>query len=174
MARQVDKEVLRGFIEEAQSYLPEIQEALGKVRADETKTAVLEDARIYMHTIKGAASMVGLNGLSHMAYFMEESLEDVLGNDLAYSSDVDRFWRQTLGHIEAYLDKVLVGGLRERPLVVEITHAYRRLRGLPVAEDETAVAEILADLSEEPVAPEGMRLELGRSRKWILSACDRR
>ncbi|MEM7112563.1 MAG: response regulator [Chloroflexota bacterium] len=151
MARQVDKEVLRGFIEEAQSYLPEIQEALGKVRADETKTAVLEDARIYMHTIKGAASMVGLNGLSHMAYFMEESLEDVIGNDLDYSGDVDRFWRQTLGHIEAYLDKVLVGGLRERPLVVEITHAYRRVRGLPVAEDETAVAEILADLPDEPV-----------------------
>lgn len=150
MARKVEKEVMRGFIEEAQSYLPAIHAGIDSVRQDASKTADLEESRIYMHTIKGAASMVGLNGLSHMAYFMEESLEDAVSGQLTYSGDVDRFWRQTLGHIEVYLEKVMDGGLRERPLLVEVTQAYRRLRGLPVAEDETAVAEILADVPEEP------------------------
>ncbi|MCA9968015.1 MAG: Hpt domain-containing protein, partial [Anaerolineales bacterium] len=84
MARQVDHEVLSGFIEEAQSYLPTVREGIRRFQQDRTKTADLEDARRYVHTVKGAASMVGLNGLSHIAYFMEDSMEEVVGGTLKY------------------------------------------------------------------------------------------
>ena len=149
MARQVDHEVLSGFIEEAQSYLPTVREGIRRFQQDRTKTADLEDARRYVHTVKGAASMVGLNGLSHIAYFMEDSMEEVVGGTLKYDEAMARFWQQTLVHIELYLEKSLTGGLQERPLLTQVATTYRRLRGLPQAEDERALDTILADIPDE-------------------------
>lgn len=149
MARQVDNEVLSGFIEEAQSYLPTVREGIRRFQQDQTKKKDLEDARRYVHTVKGAASMVGLNGLSHIAYFMEDSMEEVVGGTLKYDEAMARFWQQTLAHIELYLEKSLTGGLQERPLLTQVATTYRRLRGMPEAEDERAVAAILADIPDE-------------------------
>ena len=77
MARKVDREILIGFIEEAKSYLPAIAEGIDAFKADAAEMGGLEVAHRHVHTIKGASSMVGLTGLSHIAYQLEESLEEI-------------------------------------------------------------------------------------------------
>lgn len=159
MARKVDREVMIGFIEEAKSYLPAIAEGIDAFRNDSTRLDGLEVAHRHAHTIKGASSMVGLTGLSHIAYAMEEALEEIGAGQLEMNSETAVFLKQTMAAVDTYLDGVLSGDLQERPLVAQITKAHRRVRGLPVEEDETAVAAIFAELEDEeatavsPAAP---------------------
>lgn len=168
MAKKMEKEVLIGFIEEAKSYLPIILQRIGEFRADTNQVSALEEAHRYTHTIKGAASMVGLAGLSHIAYYMEEILEEIAAGKLMMAEETVPQLNAMLTLIEGYLDGVLTGTLRERPLLTEVTHLYRRLRGLPEEEDEAAVEEVLtevasaqalaAEIDAQPTAPSAIEV----------------
>ncbi len=146
MARTVDREVLVGFVEEARGYLPVILRDIEVCRADPTRLDALEEAHRHAHTIKGAAAMVGLAGLSHIAFHVEEALEEIAAGQLPLDDPAVAVLRQTVTQMDGYLDGVLRGDLRERPLVAEVTLAFRRLRGLPETEDQAAVPEALADV----------------------------
>ena len=74
MNRSVDPEILDGFLAEAFGYLPPVRGGLARFREDPTDAARLEEAHRFLHTIKGAASMVGITGLSHIAYQVEEAV----------------------------------------------------------------------------------------------------
>ncbi len=156
MTRKVNPEVLVGFIEEAKSYMPAILAGIEAFKDDATRLDGLEVAHRHVHTIKGASSMVGLAGLSHITYQIEEALEEIGAGHIEMGETAVSFLHQSCKAIDAYLDGVLAGNSSEKALVAEkllvadVTVAYRRLRGLPVAEDKTAVADILAKL--EPIA----------------------
>jgi len=154
MAAHIDKDVLLGFIEEAKSYLPVIRQGLATFQADSTRAEALEEAHRHAHTIKGAASMVGLAGLSHIAYFVEETLEAIGAGQLDMNEETVAWLGQTLIYVEVYLENILDGGVEERPLLIEVTQSYRRLRGLPAEEDEAALATVLARVAERPAATE--------------------
>jgi chemosensory pili system protein ChpA (sensor histidine kinase/response regulator) len=153
MARTVDKEVLLGFIEEARGYLPSIWEGLDALRADPDQPDVMEEVHRHVHTIKGAASMVGLSGLSHIAYHVEEALEEVSDDELSMSDEVSAFLRRGVAAVETYLDGLSNDTLRERPLLEEVTRAYRRIHGLPeeekIEEPEAKEAETAPPAAEE-------------------------
>ena len=151
MARKVDKEILIGFIEEAKSYLPAIAEGIDAFKADAAEMGGLEVAHRHVHTIKGASSMVGLTGLSHIAYQLEESLEEIGAGNIELDETAVSFLTQSINSIDLYLDGVLSGNLDEKGMVTAVTLSYRRLRGLSVDEDVTAVAGILIKLEDEPV-----------------------
>lgn len=148
MTRIVDREVLVGFIDEAKSYLPAILQGMAAYQADNTALDGLEVAHRHIHTIKGASSMVGLAGLSHMAYYVEETLEEVGAGHFDLSGETERFMRQTLDAIETYLDTILAGTLQEKPLVTAVVKSYRRLHNLPAEQDDTAVGDILDQLGD--------------------------
>lgn len=150
MPRSIDKAILVGFVEEVKSYLPAITEGIQSLHKDPHRLEVMEETHRYVHTIKGAASMVGLAGLSHIAYYVEEALEEIAAGKLAMNDETAALLRKTTMQIEGYLDSLLSGTLRERPLLAEVTRAYRRLRGLPEEEDEAAVEEVLAELASVP------------------------
>lgn len=150
MPRKVSLEVLVGFIEEAKGYLPTILRNIEVFRADPARLDAMEESHRFIHTIKGASSMVGLSGLSHIAYYVEEALEEIGAGQLAMNDETAALLRKTVTQIEGYLDGVLSGTLRERPLLAEVTLAYRRLRGLPEEEDEAAVKEVLAEVEAAP------------------------
>ncbi len=144
MTRSIDKAILVGFVEEVRSYLPVITKGIQSLHKNPHQPEVMEETHRYAHTIKGAASMVGLTGLSHIAYYVEETLEEIASGQLVMNDESAALLRKTITQIEGYLDGVSSGTLRERPLLAEITRAYRRLRGLPEEEDEAAVEEVLA------------------------------
>ncbi|NIN64685.1 MAG: hypothetical protein GTO63_08280, partial [Anaerolineae bacterium] len=150
MPRSIDKAILVGFVEEVRSYLPAITEGIKSLHKNPHQPEVMKETHRYAHTIKGAASMVGLAGLSHIAYYVEEALEEIAAGQLVMNDETAALLRKTITQIEGYLEGVLSGTLRERPLLAEVTRAYRRLRGLPVEEDEAAVEKVLAEVAGAP------------------------
>jgi chemosensory pili system protein ChpA (sensor histidine kinase/response regulator) len=133
MTRKVDPEVLAGFVEEARSYLPAIHAGIDRFRSEPSSPEALEAAYRHVHTIKGAASMVGLSGLSHAAYRLEEALEDASAGKLPLSDDTGPLFQRSVVLLETYLNGISAGNLVEQPILNEADHIFRRLRGLPDA-----------------------------------------
>ena len=78
MPKPPKAEMIRGFIEEVKSYIPSLIEGLDALRTAPEKGEMLEETHRLVHTIKGAASMVGLTGLSKIAFQMEDYLDDII------------------------------------------------------------------------------------------------
>src|ERR1051326_6212432 len=70
--------VLDSFIEEVNSYLPEIETNLERLAQSPGDMDALEETCRHTHTIGGAASMMDFPGLAHVAHGMEDILGGVL------------------------------------------------------------------------------------------------
>jgi chemotaxis protein histidine kinase CheA len=104
MSQPLDRELLLGFLEEARGYLPGIRDGLAAFRADPAARDLLADPHRYVHTIKGAAAMVGLAGLSHFAYAFESAVERLMDGTLPPAADtfaaLDRATEQVAAHLD--------------------------------------------------------------------------
>ncbi len=79
MSNTFDKlSVLDSFIEEVNSYLPEIETNLERLAQSPGDMEALEETYRRTHTIGGSASMMDFPGLAHVAHGMEDILGDVL------------------------------------------------------------------------------------------------
>ncbi|GER86641.1 hypothetical protein KDW_08030 [Dictyobacter vulcani] len=79
MSNTFDKlSVLDSFIEEVNSYLPEIETNLGRLAQSPGDMDALEETYRRTHTIGGSASMMDFPGLAHVAHGMEDILGDAL------------------------------------------------------------------------------------------------
>lgn len=143
MPLNVDPAILAAFHAEARGYLPKILEGLASLSRDPRDVEARDEVHRLVHTIKGASSMLGLQALSHVAYFMEEALEDVPSGRLALDERVVGLFQATVQHIESYLDDALAGGGREREILAAVVRAYRRLRNQPESGDAAAVTALL-------------------------------
>ncbi|HET7637240.1 MAG TPA: Hpt domain-containing protein, partial [Ktedonobacteraceae bacterium] len=114
MSNSFDKlSVLDSFIEEVNSYLPEIEANLEGLAQSSSGGApidmeAVEETYRRTHTIGGSASMMDFPGLAHVAHGMEDILGDVL--DGLASLDAP-----TLGLLQRSLARMhrLVQGIRE-------------------------------------------------------------
>ena len=75
----MDAELLQGFIAEAESYLPEIFENIAVFLEDSTQTEKLQTVQGKVATIKGAASMMGLEEVGVIGGELEQLIESILG-----------------------------------------------------------------------------------------------
>lgn len=73
----MNPEIIQGFIEEAESYLPIIRQAIFDYQADQTNSEAIQTAYRHTHTIKGAAMMVGLPEISEIGKELEDELEQI-------------------------------------------------------------------------------------------------
>lgn len=149
MARKVDPEILRGFIDEAQGYLPQIRQGIAALVEDGSRFEVLEEIHRLCHSIKGAASMVGLSVLGHMAYYLEESIEQIGAGQLAIDDRTAETLLHGLDVLDRYLDRCVDEGFDPRPLASELVSRFRRLRDQPESGDADELERILPD---EPAA----------------------
>ena len=78
MSRRLGKEYWTEFVEEMRTYIPQIRTGIEEAVRDPSAIPDLAAAAKLSHALKGAASIVGLTGLSHAAYFQEEMLEEVV------------------------------------------------------------------------------------------------
>jgi chemosensory pili system protein ChpA (sensor histidine kinase/response regulator) len=132
MARKIDPEVLIGFIEEARGYLPHILQGIEAFEAEPTQGAILEEAHRHAHSIKGTASLVGLNGLSRMAQRLEEALEELMtARRLPRAEETAALLCRIVAQIDLYLDGKANGTLREKPLIDEVERVSQELSNPP-------------------------------------------
>ncbi|MBI1358448.1 MAG: response regulator [Acidobacteria bacterium] len=75
----LDAEVLRGFRDEVEGYLPTIRAALRRAAGEAEEPPRLEEARELTHNIRAAATIMGLAALGEQAATLEAALEAIGG-----------------------------------------------------------------------------------------------
>jgi chemosensory pili system protein ChpA (sensor histidine kinase/response regulator) len=143
VSRQIDKETMEGFVEETTGYLPQILDCIVVLKKDEGNHDALAEARRLFHCLKGAASMVGFAPLGHIAYFAEETLDDVDSGQFEICPELLDVLVWATSEIESYLEGIVSGGFDERLALARSVARFRRLRGDTESGDEEAVNRLL-------------------------------
>src|SRR6266513_4248866 len=149
--------VLDSFIEEVNSYLPEIENNLAKLAQPPSGSTpgdmeAIEETYRRTHTIGGSASMMDFPGLAHVAHGMEDILGDVL-DDLATLD------QSTIGLLQRSLDRMhrlvdgIHNGIDEDAVIAEDNEDYSQYRvmietsagnGDNLSSDEESRAQVIA------------------------------
>lgn len=115
MGPTIDPDILSGFMDEVTGYVPAIRDGLRRY-ADAPSADVLEEATRFAHTIKGAAALVGLNDLSHIAYHLEGLLEGLGDGRVSASADRLAAIDEAVNQVAEYVAHMRAGGGDPQPL----------------------------------------------------------
>jgi len=136
MSNTFDKlSVLDSFIEEVNSYLPEIEANLNHLRTvlqsspnlSTTDMETLEETYSRTHTIGGSASMMDFPGLAHVAHGMEDILGDVLDGMTTLDLATIDLLHRSLGRMHRLLDGIH-SGIDEDAVIEEDDADYDQYR----------------------------------------------
>ena len=110
MSNTYDKlSVLDSFIEEVNSYLPEIETNLERLAQSPGDMDALEETSRHTHTIGGAASMMDFPGLAHVAHGMEDILCDALDGLTTLDEPTLGLLQRSLGRLHQLLEGIRNG-----------------------------------------------------------------
>src|SRR5579863_383283 len=128
MSNTFDKlSVLDSFIEEVNSYLPEIETNLGRLALSTDDMEALEESYRRAHTIGGSASMMDFPGLAHVAHGMEDILGDVLDNVAKLDPPTLGLLQRSLQRLHRLVDGIR-GGIDEDAVIAEDDADYTQYR----------------------------------------------
>jgi chemotaxis protein histidine kinase CheA/ActR/RegA family two-component response regulator len=128
MSNTFDKlSVLDSFIEEVNSYLPEIESNLERLMRTPGDMEALEETYRRTHTIGGSASMMDFPGLAHVAHGMEDILGDVLDDLAALDPPTIGLLQRSLGRMHRLLDGIH-SGINEDAVIAEDDADYSQYR----------------------------------------------
>jgi len=128
MSNTFDKlSVLDSFIEEVNSYLPEIETNLGRLAQSTDDMEALEETYRRAHTIGGSASMMDFPGLAHVAHGMEDILGDVLDNLAKLDPPTLGLLHRSLGRVHRLVDGIRKG-IDENVVIAEDDADYTQYR----------------------------------------------
>ncbi len=152
MSNTFDKlSVLDSFIEEVNSYLPEIEANLERLAETPGDMEALEETYRRTHTIGGSASMMDFPGLAHVAHGMEDILGDVMDGLTTLDPT-------TLGLLQRSFSRVrlLLKGIRERvgedAIVAEDDADYTQYRAQLEANGQVNIDEVPTDGQMQAIA----------------------
>ena len=164
MSNTFDKlSVLDSFIEEVNSYLPEIEANLKRLAHAPDDMEALEETYRRSHTIGGSASMMDFPGLAHVAHGMEDILGDVLDGLATLDPPTIGLLQRSLGRMHRLLDGIH-NGIDEDSVMAEDDADYSQYRVmiematrsegnvLSHEENKVQVAASTAASSETPIA----------------------
>src|SRR5579875_1303437 len=110
MSNTFDKlSVLASFIEEVNSYLPEIETNLTRLAEMPGDMEALEETYRRTHTIGGSASMMDFPGLSHVAHGMEDILGDVIDGIAELDQPTIGLLQRSLARLHRLVDGINQG-----------------------------------------------------------------
>ncbi|HUQ92656.1 MAG TPA: Hpt domain-containing protein [Bryobacteraceae bacterium] len=135
MSIKVEPEIISGFVQEVESYLPKLVQSLEDFRANPLNMDSLEEAHRMVHCIRGAGSTIGLYALSQLAQYQEDALEQLLSGQLTWTEEVSSFLEFATIQIGQCLHRVTTGEVTEPGIVTDLGKAFGRLRSLAEAED---------------------------------------
>src|SRR5256886_5308827 len=126
--------VLDSFIEEVNSYLPEIESNLESLAQSPSGTMpgymdAIEETYRRTHTIGGSASMMDFPGLAHVAHGMEDILGDVLDGISTLDAPAIGLLQRSLGRMHRLLQGIHAG-IDEEAVMTEDDADYVRYRAL--------------------------------------------
>ncbi len=99
----MDAELLQGFIEEAVSYLPELNEGIIAYSEDFANVGKLENAQRQLQTVRGAASMIGLAEVGEICQNLENEITQILTEAKGLSESQTANLFKKVSHLENVL-----------------------------------------------------------------------
>src|SRR5579884_1668667 len=138
MSNTFDKlSVLNSFIEEVNSYLPEIKANLECLAQSPGDMDALEETYRRTHTIGGSASMMDFPGLAHVAHGMEDILADALDGLISLDEAALGLLRRSLGRLHQLLQGIR-DGINEESVIAEDDADYAHYRAAVEAVGSTS------------------------------------
>ncbi len=161
MSNTFDKvSVLDSFIEEVNSYLPEIESNLGRLAQSHDDMDALEETHRRTHTIGGSASMMDFPGLAHVAHGMEDILDDAIDGLITLDELSLGLLQRSLGRLHQLLEGIH-NGVDEEAVIAEDDADYAQYRAqidaVPLASqpmDESFYATMDEQTQKAPVVSE--------------------
>ncbi len=145
MPIRLDQKMLTGFVREAHSYLPQIHAGIQTFHQDATHAEGLTEALQHVHTIKGAAAMVGLAILSDLASYVAVTLENLLEAQHPLDTAHATWLHHTTDQLGQYLDSLLAADGQEQAIATAIEQSFYQLHSLPeLSATTTGTASYLA------------------------------
>jgi chemotaxis protein histidine kinase CheA/ActR/RegA family two-component response regulator len=145
MSNSFDKlSVLDSFIEEVNSYLPEIEANLERLAQSPGDMDALEETYRRTHTIGGSASMMDFPGLAHIAHGMEDILGDALDGLTTLDEPTLTLLRRSLDRLHRLLAGIR-GGVNEEAVIAEDDADYSQYRARLTATRQDASASGAGD-----------------------------
>ncbi len=130
MSNTFDKQsVLDSFIEEVNSYLPEIETNFERLTQSPSDMDALEETYRRTHTIGGSASMMDFPGLAHVAHGMEDILADALDGLISLDEAGLGLLHRSLGRLHQLLQGIR-SGTNEESVIAEDDADYARYRAM--------------------------------------------
>ncbi len=128
MSNTFDKlSVLASFIEEVNSYLPEIETNLERLAQTPGDMEALEETYRRTHTIGGSASMMDFPGLSHVAHGMEDILGDVMDGVAELDQPTIALLQRSLARLHRLVDGIN-NGIDQEAVIAEDDADYTQYR----------------------------------------------
>src|SRR5260221_1216378 len=158
MSNSFDKlSVLDSFIEEVNSYLPEIEANLGRLAHTPGDMEALEETYRRTHTIGGSASMMDFPGLARIAHGMEDILGDVMDDMSTLDSTTIGLLQRSLARMQRLVDGIR-NGINEDAVITEDDADYSQYRvmlesaarnqdGRPPVDDNRVLGDAAASFS---------------------------
>ncbi len=128
MSNTFDKlSILNSFIEEVNSYLPEIEANLERLTLSPGDMEALDETYRRTHTIGGSASMMDFPGLAHVAHGMEDILGDALEGLAVLDAPTIGLLQRSLRRLHSLLQGVH-NGIDENAVIAEDDEDYVQYR----------------------------------------------
>ncbi|GAC1362521.1 MAG: hypothetical protein NVSMB44_18050 [Ktedonobacteraceae bacterium] len=130
MSNTFDKlSVLDSFIEEVNSYLPEIETNLERLVQSPGDMDALEETYRRTHTIGGSASMMDFPGLAHVAHGMEDILGDAIDGLITLNEPALDLLKRSSMRLHQLLEGIR-SGIDEEAVIAEDDADYARYRAI--------------------------------------------
>jgi chemosensory pili system protein ChpA (sensor histidine kinase/response regulator) len=151
MAATQEVSITTEVINEVQSYLPPMDAFLRQLAADVSSPAPEGEKELHRmtHTIKGAAAIVQMDGLSKTAALMEDVLDEIIAGRRQWSKDYIQCMVETVAAMGDYCVEVADGNSDGSVLYARSCEAYARIDEA-LAEPESLSME--EDLDDDPAA----------------------
>src|SRR5579875_1252062 len=143
--------VLDSFIEEVNSYLPEIEANLERLAEAPGDMDALEETYRRTHTSGGSASMMDFPGLAHVAHGMEDILGDVLDGLATLDEPTLALLRRSLRRLHVLIDGIRDNSVNQDAIIAEDDADYSRYRALQEAAGKLVPSS--ADSASAPALP---------------------
>lgn len=145
---RLNPEIAAAFAEEAHSFLGQAAEGVAQWAAGDLDAA--ERSRRLVHTVKGAASMIGLASLANTALMLEDALKAAASSPAVPADPRTAPLRAAAEALGAYSLGIASGDRRNGDLAAAIV-SLRRAQGKNPAADGAVVQEILAKDGPAPM-----------------------
>ncbi|MGH2517737.1 MAG: Hpt domain-containing protein, partial [Ktedonobacterales bacterium] len=143
-------EALEVFREEAQEHLQTITTGVSQLETTPGDAGVLQSIRRAMHTLKGAAGMMGFTAIQHIAHASEDLLDRFVDEGASLTPNVMSLLLDTSEGLDQLVSGAISSPSEQHELVRSLAGRYAQIMGAsdPDALLVAAEAESVADVVE--------------------------